>query len=426
MPQKTTIKFEIKLTRSQKEVHKVINNPTTKLKYFTLNWSRQSGKSTLMKVLCLEWLFKKKVHIGYVCKNYILAKKLYKDLALLIPKMFVKSANGTDLIIETTFGSSLQFFSAESGSSLRGLTFDYLICDEFAFFNFEQTDGTHLWYDILYPTIKVKGKKVIFVSTPLGKNNIFYEMYQKGRNPKNVRYYSTTRTIYEDGLVTPAEVEEIKNSIPDITFQQEFLCRFLDSSLTFFKNFENCFKEIPKSYQKTWIGIDLSAAGSDNTILTKINEKNECEVFEIRGSLSDKYVEIARLINQSRNLQGVYIEQNGIGTPMIEEILKHVTPKSLVHPWLTTNNTKEDIIGNLAVTIEKEEITFDKNDLKLFDELGSFVCKPTKTGKLQFEAQNGKKDDRVMSVAMAFQCKNDYKYDKNIYFNKRISSKNFI
>jgi hypothetical protein len=78
------------------------------------------------------------------------------------------------------------------------------------------------------------------------------------------------------------------------------------------------------------------------------------------------------------------------------------------------------------VTIEKEEITFDKNDLKLFDELGSFVCKPTKTGKLQFEAQNGKKDDRVMSVAMAFQCKNDYKFDKNIYFNKRINIKDFI
>lgn len=72
-----------------------------------------------MKVLCIEWLFKNNMKIAYICRNYILAKKIYKDLIQYIPQQFIKKANGTDLTIESLFGSTITFFSAESGASLR-------------------------------------------------------------------------------------------------------------------------------------------------------------------------------------------------------------------------------------------------------------------------------------------------------------------
>ena len=69
--------FKINLTKSQKEAYDAIH--TKGWKYYTFVWSRQSGKSTLMKVLCIEWLFTHNKKIAYICRNYILAKKLYKD-----------------------------------------------------------------------------------------------------------------------------------------------------------------------------------------------------------------------------------------------------------------------------------------------------------------------------------------------------------
>ena len=352
------VRFDLKLTNSQKEAYEAAHNE--KIKFLTLVWSRQAGKSTLMKILCVEWLFRKKQRIAYICRNYILAKKLYKDIIQAFPKQFISSSNGTDLLIESIFGSTLQFFSAESGASLRGLTFHYLILDEFAFFKQEQTDGTHLWNDILFPTIKVNGKKTIFVSTPLGKQNLFYEMYLRGLNKKFPAHHSILKTIYDDGLVTEEGIEEIRLNIPEQSFRQEFMCEFLDSSQTFFNGFEKCFDKFNfNNNKKIWVGVDLSGDGTDETILTKINEDSEVEQIKIVGTLDEKYKQIANVINKIHTLQYSNIEINGLGAPMLNEIKKLVREKNKLQGFTTTNSSKEQIITNLAVRIANQEIKFN-------------------------------------------------------------------
>ena len=149
---------DIKLSKSQREAWMMVNTPKSKKAYFTFAWSRQSGKTTLMEIFCFRWLTFLGVNIAYVCRNYILAKKLYREIVRIMPKEMIKTANGSDLFIESVFGSTLNFFSAESGAALRGQSFHYLICDEFAFHKQEQPDGTHLWNDILSPTMKAKGR----------------------------------------------------------------------------------------------------------------------------------------------------------------------------------------------------------------------------------------------------------------------------
>ena len=173
-----TVNFDIHLSDSQQEAYNLVED--NRYKYYAFAWSRQSGKSVLMEVLCIKWLLEKNNSIAYVCRNYLLAKKIYREIAKLFPSDFTATKNGSSFFIESTFGSTLTFYSAESGSGLRGNTFTHAILDEFAFFKFEQPDGSHLWNDILSPTLKAKGKKCIFVSTPLGKQNPFYDMYLRG------------------------------------------------------------------------------------------------------------------------------------------------------------------------------------------------------------------------------------------------------
>ena len=186
------IHFNIKLTNTQKEIYKLATDES--FKYLTIACSRQQGKSTVMMVLCVEWLLQKNIKIGYVCRTSLFAETGYADLMRVLPSALIAKANAQTKYVETIFGSSIRFFSAESGNSLRGQSFHYLINDEFAFFGFEQTDGTDFWYHILSPTIKVKGRKCIFVSTPLGKNNRFYEMYLRGFDDKFPQYKSLLKT----------------------------------------------------------------------------------------------------------------------------------------------------------------------------------------------------------------------------------------
>lgn len=403
--EKNRIKFRLKLTQTQKDIYRLAKDDS--FKYLTVACSRQQGKSTVMMVLCTEWLLQKNVKIGYVCRTGLFAETGYSDLLKILPPQLIAKANAQTRLIETIFGSSIRYFSAEQGNSLRGQSFNYLICDEFAFFGFEQTDGTDLWNNILSPTIKVKGKKCIFVSTPLGKNNRFYEMYLRGLDDNYPQYRSILKTIYDDGLIPKEEIEETRKGIPELAWRCEYMCEFLDSALTFFSGFEKQFIPIKHSYNQTYIGVDLSGNGQDATILTKINEKNEVEQFEIRGTLDMKYRQIADIINESKNLQMCYLENNGLGTPMINEIMKLVNNRQKIKEWTTTNSSKEEIVSKLAVTIAKDEIFFDEMDKSLYTEFGTFIASFTKSGHLQFGAISGKHDDRIMSLAIALKCKDD-------------------
>ena len=85
----------------------------------------------------------------------------------------VKKKNESKLTIDFINGSSIRFMSAESDDNLRGNTFHYLICDEFAFIK------KSTWEYVLRATVLVKGKKCLLISTPKGKNH-FFDLWQYG------------------------------------------------------------------------------------------------------------------------------------------------------------------------------------------------------------------------------------------------------
>lgn len=401
------ITFNLKRTEGQKLAYKMLHDPD--IKYMILVWSRQSGKSVFAEIACMEALCKKDKFSAYITPSYKHGEKVYEELIkYLEPTGIIKRKNGQKLRIESIYGSVLQFFSGESPTAIRGNTVsDILIIDEAAYFPDQLSNGEDIWYNVIQPITKARCKKIIMISTPAGKRGFFYQHYMRALEGKK-GYAQMKRTIYDDSLVDEEYIEDQKAGTPEKIFQQEYECVFLDSSISFFENYERCFRPINMSYQKTWIGVDLSGNGQDETILTKINEKDEVEQIKIKGSLDMKYKLISDELNNSVGLQMAYIEVNGLGLPMYEQIKKLVKNQQIVKPWETTNSSKEQIITNLAVRIAQNRISFDKVDNELFSQFGTFLCKFTKTKKLQFEAMAGCHDDRIMSLAIALQAKADY------------------
>ena len=393
------VTFNIRLNKPQQDMLALIE----KNKFVFAAMSRQIGKSVLCKVLCTKWLLEPNKEIGYITPSLKLAKKFFNDLTGIIPESLLVKSNASDLILQSITGSTLYFYSAEQGNRIRGVTFDYLVLDEAAFYK-EDTGANHIWYSILQPTIKVKGKKIVMVSTPNGQSGFWYDLIQKAlKGQKGYAYIK--RTIYDDSMCT--DIEEIKNSTPDLMFRQEFLCEFIAGANSFFTGYHNCYDDTMTFNwnQPLWAGIDWSSTGKDETIVTFINGLNQIIQYNIEGDLDSKYSQIASILNKY-SLKGVYAEDNSIGSVMINELKKQMRQKNVLKPFTTTNDSKTEIITELALSLEKEELTY--NDLQLDRQLGAFGYSVSKTKKLTFEGK-GEHDDRCISLALALKAKKDLK-----------------
>lgn len=410
------INFDINLTKKQKEAYDIMHDK--ECKFLIARWSRQCGKTIFAEIMLIEYLCKKNTFNAYISPTFSQGKKVYAELnQLLEGSGIIKKSNAADLRIDTIYGSSLKFFSMESPTAIRGNTISgILVLDEAAFFPTQLPSGEDPYYNVIFPTIKARKPKVLVISTPCGRQGMYYDLYLKAFN-KEKGYKELTATIYDDELITKEEIEDIKKGYPPLAFKQEFEVEFLDNALTVFPNFQNCFDG---HYEKgkCWCGIDPSSVGEDNTIVSIINRDNQVRQIKIDGTLDVKYAKIAQILNKYSPV-ATYIENNSIGEVMANEIRKKLYRKSNFYTFTTTNESKKQYISLLSVAIANGEIHFESNNKLLYSELSTFTFKLTKGGNITYAARDGYHDDTVTSLGIALQCKEDFQY-------KPINRGNFI
>lgn len=404
----------IKLTESQRLIYNAANDKQHRI--VMCNLSRQQGKTTVVMLLCMKWLTEKNQDIIYFTPTFTLAKRIYNNIMKMLPLQFVRKANASDLFIEAINGSQLRFFSGEAAQAARGSNCTKLVIDEAAYIK-QEIDGQDFYYNIVLPLTKVHCDKIVMISTPKSTFGFYHDLCMQAISGERDDMIYIKRTIYQDSLIKPEEIDELKKGYPPMAWKCEFECQFISNALSVFPNYDSCFDETYTT-GKCWIGIDPSSVGEDNTILTVINEKNQVKQYKIDGELDAKYAQIAKLINHYTPI-ATYIENNSIGEVMANEIKKQLTRKSNFYAFSTTNESKKDYISLIAVAIANNEIHFEPDNKLLYSELGTFTYHLTKTGNITYAAVDGKHDDTVTSLGIAMQCKQDFKY-------KSINKDNFI
>ena len=411
------INFNIKLTKKQQEAYDLMHQRDCK--FLVARWSRQCGKTVFAEIMMIEYLCVPHTFNAYISPTFAQGKKVFAELTQLLEGTgIVKKANAADLKIESIYGATLKFFSMESPTSIRGNTVSgILVMDEAAFFPTQLSTGEDPYYNVIFPIIKARKPKVLVISTPNGRQGMYYDLYLKAFNEEK-GYHQLTATIYDDDLITKEEIEELKRGYPPLAFKQEFEVEFLDNALTVFPNFSTCF-DGHYDGGKCWIGIDPSSVGDDNTIVSIINTEGQVKQYKIDGTLDQKYDRIARIINEY-NPVATYIENNSIGEVMANEIKKKLIRKSNFYSFTTTNETKKQYISLLAVDIANNAIHFEEDNRLLYSELSTFTFKLTKTGNITYAAKEGYHDDTVTSLGVCLQCREDFKYtgENNYHFVK--------
>ena len=190
---------------------------------------RQTGKSTTVISYLLHYLlFNDSVNIGILANKAATARELLGRLQTAyenVPKWMqqgVLAWNRGSLELEN--GSKI-LAASTSASAVRGMSFNILFLDEFAFVPNHIADS---FFASVYPTITSgKSTKVIIVSTPHGMNH-FYRMWHDAERSKNEYVPTDVHWSEVPGRDAKWKAQTIANT-SDQQFRVEFECEFLGS-----------------------------------------------------------------------------------------------------------------------------------------------------------------------------------------------------
>jgi len=264
--------------------------------------------------------------------------------------------------------------------------------------------GEDVWSSVLKPILLVKGKKVLFISTPRG-SNWFKTMYDLGQDPEQPNYASCRMHYTENPYLDGAELEEAKRTLPDHIFQAEYEGTFTESGKGVFKlDIIKDYPTWPKPIGKVYCGIDWGRA-NDWTCATFIDSTGK--VVEIyRANKQDWTLMISEILKIVKKWNAtVLAEQNSIGDVTVELLKKQWQD---THPFVTTNKSKNEIIEALQVDFANADVQLPSQDLfePLWFELSVFEYDYSpKTRTIRYSAREPFHDDTIMSLAIANYCR---------------------
>jgi hypothetical protein len=332
--------------------------------------------------------------------------------------------------VELENGSKI-LAASTSASAVRGMSFNILFLDEFAFV---PNHVAEQFFASVYPTITSgKSTKVIIISTPNGMNH-FYKMWEDARRGKNDYVTNEVHWSQVPGRDAKWKEETIKNTSPR-QFAQEFECDFLGSADTLINPAKlqtipfhdpiasnaglDVYKRAEKDHEyiitvdvARGIGGDYSAfiVFDITTMPYQIVAKyrnNEIKpvlfpsvIFQVAKEYNNPYIlvevndigdSIAATLNYDleypnvlmcamRGRAGQVVGQGFSGSKTQLGVKMSVTVKKIG-------------CSNLKAIIEEDKLLF--NDFQIFQELTTFVQK-----KQAWEADEGYHDDLVMCMVL--------------------------
>ncbi len=409
---------------------------------------RQSGKSTTIIGYLIHFaIFNESTNVAILANKASTARDLlarfqlaYENLPSWM-QMGVLNWNKGSLELEN--GSRI-IAASTSASAIRGMTFNIIFLDEFAFI---PSHIAEQFFASVYPTITSgKSSKVMIVSTPHGMN-MYYRMWMDAVNEK-----SEFIPIEVHWSEVPGRDEKWKESTIANTserqFQQEFECSFLGSVDTLIsvlklqempywepieKNAGLDIFERPEKEHDYCVSVDVARGGSKDysafvvlditTLPYKLVAKYRSN--EIKPLI---FPEIIHKVARNYNNAHLLVEINDIGGQVADALHYDMAYENIIMTQLrgrlgqvvgggfgdsatdlgirTTKSLKRIGCSNLKQLIEGDKLEI--HDFDVIVELSNFIQKGQ-----SFEAEEGASDDLVMCLVF-FAWLTDQQYFKEM------------
>ncbi len=154
-------------------------------------------------------------------KARLIFREIWQRMVVGHPDDIIRSSE-KDMYIKFKWGTTVEGMSADNPDSLVGEGLDLLVIDEVAKMN------KKIWDMYLSPTVAGRKGKVIFITTPEGRNWI-YDLYKLGASDTEWNSYSSPSWMNQHefplGIHDPALIERQRNMTKAL-FGQEFGAEF--------------------------------------------------------------------------------------------------------------------------------------------------------------------------------------------------------
>jgi hypothetical protein len=288
---------------------------------------------------------------------------------------------------------------------LRGPGLNKLVGDECSMWN------RKVWEEILWPTLADRLGTAILIGTPKGRN-WFYEVWQRGQkglrgDPAHSEWASWKFPSSSNPYLSARRIAEVKSKLPQDVFRQEWEAEFLEESAGVFRGIMSCVygpwngNEAPIPGHSYALGWDV-AKYTNFSVFSVIDRATRRLVAWDRFNKVDWSYQLAKLNALCATYHPkVIMDATGAGDPLVSQVRSMITGMGLaLEPIVFTNELKQQIVENLAITMEQRHLSYP-NIPELLEELQIFQYEFTKSRNIVYSAPEGFDDDCVISLALA-------------------------
>lgn len=421
---------------------KRLNSFGDEYRFFVAALGRQSGKSWLAKYVLLEYAGNRNATCMWVAPTINSTRGHWNDLSKLITDAGLVAAgvvtritqNSKEIIFKN--GGSITVRTALDPDNLRSASLDLLIMDEAAFYR----NGEYVWYSVCLPMISATKGKVLFTTTPNGRNWL-YKLYKRGTNPDDKYYISwnfpSNVSPYQDKEL----LDDLKKTMPSLNWREEFLAEFIPDGGGVFAGIERAATSVmvhkPVSGHEYVMGIDVgfnndftcitvidvtarkqvwgksfTAIGTIPTVkmmLLAVEHWKPDQIYIEKNGVGESFVDLLRTALSGGNIEDIIVtlneatEEDGEGLTRIEQIGEY----QLIALHMN-NELKRNLVERLAADIEygrfdilEDEVGYGETQIS---EMSTFARKPTASGMgITYQASDDNEhDDTVAALYIAY------------------------
>ncbi len=372
---------------------------------------RQTGKTETIAIKALHYaFFRPDVKVLITSPSQRQSGFMFDRISDRIagnPLLQTATVRSTRTMIQFRWGSEVRAFPCNP-NTLRGYTADLAICDEAAFMPSDVITA------VILPMLTATDGTLIMLSTPWGRDHIFYRALNEERLGYSV-YVVPTRISPQPHV--QRFLEEMKGALSEMQFRMEFECEFLEpaSCLMGQDLIRGCIDFDPE-YNRAYGAFDLDARREGNFYvgmdLGKHRDPSAICVIEEEGEalrvahvkefpLETPYSAVlgyAKRLAEGLGVRNTCIDETGVGEYVVEEAtrlgLGHVEGVKL------TAERKEEILLML-VELMRDRRLIMPDDRRLRVQMNEQEYELSKHGRYLFNHPSNSHDDQLCALALS-------------------------
>lgn len=357
---------------------------------------RRFGKTETGKILLTEQALRG-ARCWWLAPTFQMSGQVWRDLkAMVLGTITNVTVSETEKRMDFPGGGMMAIRSTHVAQNLRGMGLDFAVLDEAAFM--EPT----VWPEVVRPMLLERRGGALFLSSPNGLN-WFHDLYQLGLDPTQDEWRSFQFTSYDNPLIAPDEIDNLRRNTPERVWREEYMAEFIADSGQVFRNVRAAATSPsgaqPVEHHQYIAGLDWGKE-NDSTVIVIIDAETRQMVDMDRFNQIGWELQRGHVATMCAKWQPsmVWAETNSIGAPNIEALQAEGLP---VQAFTTTARSKQSIIEGLALAIERGEIGLLADEV-LLGELAAYTLRRLAGGGYQYSAPSGLHDDCVIALALAW------------------------